>query len=113
MTQTEFAYLDEEEKEVMEAYERGDYVLAPNQKELKAELQKAAKNYLQKNARTNIRLSPQDLLGIKQRAAQEGIPYQTLAASVLHKYVTGQLIDMATVQQALKAGIVTAPQNPS
>jgi predicted DNA binding CopG/RHH family protein len=48
---------------------------------------------MQKNKRINIRLSAQDLEGIQQRALEEGMPYQTLIASVIHKYVAGGLTD--------------------
>lgn len=108
MKKETLVYLDEEEKEIMQAYERGDYVLAPHQEQLKQELQQAARNTLQKNARTNIRLSPSDLSGFKHRAVEEGMPYQTLMASVLHKYITGKLVDVSTVQQLVNAGL-TAP----
>ena len=45
----------------------------------------------QKDQRINIRLSSGDLQAIRTRALQEGIPYQTLISSVLHKYVSGSL----------------------
>ncbi len=51
----------------------------------------AAGNYLKKNARINIRLSEPDLNLLKRKAVEEGMPYQTLIASVLHKFVTGRL----------------------
>jgi predicted DNA binding CopG/RHH family protein len=43
--------------------------------------------------RVNIRIARRDLEGIQKRALAEGIPYQTLIASVLHKYVSGRLVD--------------------
>ena len=52
-----------------------------------------ARAFMQKTRRINIRLSPSDLVGIQKRAVEEGIPYQTLMASVIHKYVTGRLVD--------------------
>ncbi|MBI2891249.1 MAG: antitoxin [Nitrospirae bacterium] len=51
----------------------------------------AARRYLRKDARINIRLSASDLELLKRKAAEEGMPYQTLVASVLHKLVTGRL----------------------
>jgi predicted DNA binding CopG/RHH family protein len=48
-----------------------------------------AKNTLRKDTSVNIRLSSSDLIRIKQKAAFEGIPYQTLIASILHKYAAG------------------------
>jgi len=62
----------------------------------KAELKKfrdAARATFVKDRRVNIRLSSPVLLDIQARAAEEGIPYQTLIASVLHKFVTGRLVE--------------------
>jgi len=59
-------------------------------KELKR-YQVIAKNSLKKEQRINIRLASKDLMGLQKKAMQEGLPYQTLISSVLHKYVTGQL----------------------
>jgi predicted DNA binding CopG/RHH family protein len=50
-----------------------------------------AKNTLRKDQRMNIRISKADLNRIKAKAAEEGIPYQTLVASIIHKYVSGKL----------------------
>ena len=79
--------LDQEEKEEFEAIENGEYVEAQNmQKELeKAKL--AAKATLNKTRNINIRLSEQDLYRIKTRAIEEGMPYQTLVSSIVHKAV--------------------------
>lgn len=44
-----------------------------------------------KDQRMNIRIAKRDLDGLKERALEEGIPYQTLVSSILHKYVTGRL----------------------
>ncbi len=84
-------FYDDEEREFIEAYERGEFVLSDNQEALKSEAEEAARNYLKKDARMNIRISSADLMMLKRRAAEEGIPYQTLAASILHKYVSGRL----------------------
>jgi predicted DNA binding CopG/RHH family protein len=62
----------------------------------KADLEKyrtAARETFIKDRRVNIRLSTPDLKDIQERAAEEGVPYQTLIASVLHKYVSGRLIE--------------------
>lgn len=84
-------YLDDEEREIVEAYERGEYVIAEDDARFRAALQQAAKNYLKKTARVNIRISQADLRQLKVRAAEEWLPYQTLMASVLHKYASGRL----------------------
>ena len=52
---------------------------------------KYAKNTLKKDQRISIRISKQDLIGIQSKAVDEGIPYQTLVTSLVHKYVTGHL----------------------
>ena len=52
-----------------------------------------ARAFMQKTSRVNIRLSPQDVEGMQRLAVEEGIPYQTLMASVIHKYVSGRLVD--------------------
>ena len=84
--------LDPYELEVLEAYESG--MLKPIAS--KAELQRmrtAARATSIKDKRVNIRLSSVDLLDIQAKALAEGMPYQTLIASVLHKYVAGNLAE--------------------
>ncbi len=88
MTHDEF--YDEEEKKLIEAYERGEFIEAENQEEERAMAEKAARRYLRKDARINIRLSSADLKMLKARAAEEGLPYQSLISSILHKYVSGR-----------------------
>ena len=58
---------------------------------MKKKLMLAAKNSMQKDQRINIRLTSMDLTRIRSRAMEEGIPYQTLISSILHKYVNGTL----------------------
>lgn len=83
--------LDPEEKELRSSLERGEWKSAhPARKELRRYV-RYAQNTLRKNRRINIRLSQYDLEALQTRAIQEGIPYQTLVSSVLHKYVTGRL----------------------
>ena len=63
--------------------------------EIIAEHQKIAEATFKKDARINIRLSSRDLRALQARALKEGIPYQTLVSSVLHKFVDGQLVEKA------------------
>lgn len=77
--------LDKEEKELLEEFEKGEWVPVKNQTKAKKEAMEAAKNTLNKNRNINIRLSERDLQKLKAKAAREGIPYQTLAASVIHR----------------------------
>jgi predicted DNA binding CopG/RHH family protein len=82
-------YYDDEERDVIAAYESGEFRPVKDQQSAKQTAVEAASRYLRKDARVNIRLSTADLGMLKRRAAEEGLPYQTLIASVLHKYVSG------------------------
>ena len=83
--------LDKEEKEILEAVESGAWTVAVPKKSELQYYAKIASDTLKKDQRMNIRISKFDLSGIRARAAREGIPYQTLVASIIHKYVTGAL----------------------
>lgn len=86
------AKLDAYELEVLEAYESGQLGPPAGKAEL-ARLRAAARATAIKDRRVNIRISSLDLKNIQARALEEGLPYQTLIASVLHKYVNGRLTD--------------------
>ncbi len=77
--------LDKEERELLKEFDRGEWVPAKNQAKAKKEAMAAAKNTLNKARNINIRLSERDLQKLKAKAAREGIPYQTLAASLIHR----------------------------
>jgi predicted DNA binding CopG/RHH family protein len=77
--------LDTDEKEIVEAFEAGEFISVPNQKREKVNAQAAAKVTLNKTRNITIRLSERDLYKLKARAIEEGIPYQTLASSPLRK----------------------------
>ena len=81
------------EQEILDSFERGEWRPVRNQKGEIARFQAMAEATLLKNRRVNIRISSRDLEGLQARAAEEGVPYQTLMASVLHKYVSGRLIE--------------------
>ena len=78
--------LEKDEDEVLAAVERGEFVPVKNEKQALREVQLAAKNAGQKPRNINIRISEKVLHKLKVKAAQEGIPYQTLAASILHQH---------------------------
>jgi predicted DNA binding CopG/RHH family protein len=82
-----------EEKELLNSIENDEWKGVRNKKELIEKLQNAAKNTMLKDQRMNIRIAKKDLEGLKTKALEEGIPYQTLVSSILHKYVIGKLID--------------------
>ncbi len=83
--------LDRDEREILSAYEKGRLISARPSKAQLGAFREAARATFIKSRRVNIRLSPADLMDIQARAYEEGVPYQTLIASVLHKYVTGRL----------------------
>ena len=82
-------YLDKEEKELIESYEKGEWI-SIKKKDQKAFV-KAAKESIAKNKRINIRLTKKDYNAIQVKAIEEGIPYQTLISSIIHKYNKGEL----------------------
>jgi predicted DNA binding CopG/RHH family protein len=84
--------IDHKEKELLQAFERGELESIASQSEL-AKFKAAARATALKDRRVNIRLSSGDLSDIQVKALEEGVPYQTLIASVLHKYVTGRLTE--------------------
>ncbi len=77
--------LDKEEQKILEAVERGEFKSVENLEQVKKDLIAAARNTLNKTRNINIRLSERDLQKLKARAAREGMPYQTLASSILHR----------------------------
>ena len=77
--------LDKEERQLEEEIERGEWVPVKNQAKAKKEAMEAARNTLNKTRNINLRLSERDLYKLKAKAIGEGIPYQTLASSILHK----------------------------
>lgn len=78
--------LDHEEKELLEEIERDEWVSTVKPGDL-SRYKQIAKNTMKKDKRVNIRISERDLSTIQRIAMEEGIPYQTLMSSVLHKYV--------------------------
>lgn len=80
--------LDKEEKKTLEEIESGKYKRIKNFEAEKKRAIEIAKNTLNKTKNINIRVTEKTLLKLKAKAIEEGIPYQTLASSVLHKYVT-------------------------
>ena len=88
---------DEEERELIESIEKGEWHSIPEKD--KNKYVKEAKQYaeasMKKDKRMNIRISERDLRNLKIKALEEGIPYQTLVSMVLHKYLSGKLKDSA------------------
>ena len=84
--------LDKEEQDLLDSYERGEWKTIKNFAAEKKRYQQAARYTLSKPKNINIRLQVMSLERIKSKAASLGIPYQTLASSILHQYASGQTI---------------------
>ncbi len=85
--------MSKKEKNMQASVEAGQWKSvddAPGKAEQYAE---AARSTFRKDKRINIRISERDLLGIQKKAIEEGLPYQTLVSSVLHKFVSGRLVE--------------------
>ena len=83
---------DQEERDYLESFEKGEWKSVISD-DLKAHYQAMARATFRKDKRVNIRISGKDLELIQERALKEGIPYQTLMASILHKYAHGTLAE--------------------
>jgi predicted DNA binding CopG/RHH family protein len=81
------------EEEILASFERGEWQPVPKNKSDIARYAAMASASLAKDKRVNIRISSRDLVDLQAKAAEEAIPYQTLMSSVLHKYVTGRLVE--------------------
>ncbi len=81
-----FAFSDDEERRLYGSIERGEWKPVPNQKREIVRARAAARYTLTKSKSISIRLTPPDLERIKAKAIEEGLPYQTLIASIIHKY---------------------------
>ena len=85
--------LSREERELLDSVESGNYESTLTESR-RRELESMASNTFKKEKRINIRISNRDLTAIKSRAAEEGMPYQTLVSSIVHKYISGSLQDL-------------------
>ncbi len=86
-----FDPLDKEERDLMESIEHDEWRRVKNIKQEKEKAMAAARNTLKKDKRINLRLTQKDYHQIQIKAIEEGIPYQTLISSVIHKYLNGSL----------------------
>ncbi|MBI5139414.1 hypothetical protein HZA26_02275 [Candidatus Nomurabacteria bacterium] len=92
--------LTNDEQKFESEIERGEWKAIPKHESnrIHQEMAAASRN---KDARVNLRLNPEDVSKIRDKAAREGIPYQTLIASILHKYATDQFLDEKAVRTAV------------
>lgn len=86
-------YYDEEERSLIESIENGKWVPVGNLQSEIDEAKEIARATITKDTRINIRLTSRDLKVFKTKTLEEGIPYQTLVSSILHKYVSGKLVN--------------------
>ena len=103
--------IDEYELEVLSAFEMGKLKSVATKAEL-AKFKAAARATAIKDRRVNIRLSSGDLSDIQVKALEQGVPYQTLIASVLHKYVTGHLAERVEAAGARPRGRTSKRRGP-
>lgn len=93
--------LSSEEREILKDFDSGKLKSQLSPKRIR-ELQSVAEETFKKDRRINIRLSSRDLESLQRRAMEEGMPYQTLVSSILHKYVSGSLLDVAANKSSKK-----------
>jgi predicted DNA binding CopG/RHH family protein len=87
------ARLDPEEQDLLDSFERGEWQSIEGRGEAFERYREYARTTFKKDRRVNIRISSKDLEALQKRALEEGIPYQTLLASILHKYAAGRLVE--------------------
>ena len=85
--------LNAEEREILERFELGTLRSAPDAEREIAAARKAARNTFNKTRRVNLRMTERDFNLAHAKAREEGIPYQTLLSSVIHKYLSGRLVE--------------------
>jgi len=96
------AKLDPEEKKILESVEGGDWKTVRGVGAERERFQGYARATFKKDRRINIRISSRDRDALQKRALEEGIPYQTLISSLLHKYVSGRLVERESLISSLK-----------
>lgn len=85
------AKMESDEEVLLESYEAEEWRFSAGRKRDLARFQNYAAATFKKDRRINVRISSKDLDALQKRALEEGIPYQTLVSSILHKYVSGRL----------------------
>ncbi len=85
--------MSDEDLALINSIEQGEWRGVDNFAQMKSALMKAATETAVKDTRINIRMAKRDVTAIKSIAMEQGIPYQTLIASILHKYASGQVVE--------------------
>lgn len=83
----------QEEKDILESVENGEWKRISNFKYETQRFKSAARATLRKDKRVNIRMTERDMIHLQKKAVLEGLPYQTLISSILHKYINGRMIE--------------------
>jgi predicted DNA binding CopG/RHH family protein len=99
--------LDQEEQDILASYERGEWKPVANRSQEIARHVTYAKNTLAKDKRVNIRISSKDLEELQAIAVEDGLPYQTLMASVLHRFASGRFMEISS--RTRKASLPRVP----
>ena len=86
-------HLDAEEQEILEKLEQGELLPAQEAEREMSAARMAAQKTFNRTKRVNLRLSERDFNHAQSRAREEGLPYQTLLSSVIHKYLSGMLVE--------------------
>ncbi len=85
--------LTKEEQEILDSVENGEWRRIPDFQREATRYREAARATLRKNRRVNIRMTERDLVHFQKAAVREGLPYQTMISSILHKYINGRLVE--------------------
>ncbi len=96
--------LDKEERDILESFELGEWKSVKNLQHEIEKHQAYARKTLKMDKRINIKLSSKDLNDLKSMALEDGIPYQALISSVLHRYVTGRLVEAPRARASSDTG---------
>ncbi len=97
--------LNEEEKEISDSFEKGEWKEVPNMAEEIKRHVEYARATRRKDKRINIRVSERDWELIQRKAFEEGIPYQTLISSLIHKFINGKLVDKEAMMLSEKESL--------
>ena len=88
--------MSKEEKTILESVEKAEWKSVRGSKGKIKKYQEYAKATFRKDKRVNIRISEKDLVGLQKKAVEEGLPYQTMISSILHKFLSGRLTEKKT-----------------
>jgi predicted DNA binding CopG/RHH family protein len=97
--------LDKEERDILDSFERGEWRPVKNLKQEIQKHQEYARQTLKKDKRVNIRIPSRDLDELQARAIEDGIPYQTLISSILHRFITGRLVEKPRSNKSLETDV--------